>query len=81
MTGVQTCALPIFADSALCNRQFLAQGRFTVADIGVALAAVRWFSLAEKFADVFEVYPEMPSLSAWLARVTDRPAYCMVVTG
>jgi glutathione S-transferase len=66
------------ADGVLCNRQFLAQGRFTVADIGVALSAVRWFSLTEKFADVFEAYPEMPSLSAWLARVTGRPAYSVV---
>jgi glutathione S-transferase len=68
-------------DRALCNRLFLAQGHFTVADIGVALAAVRWFSLAEKLSDVFEAYPEMPSLRAWLARATDRPAYRVAVSG
>jgi glutathione S-transferase len=63
------------ADGALCNRHFLAQARFTVADIGVALAAVRWFVLTEQFADVFEASAEMPFLRDWLARMTDRPAY------
>ncbi|WP_434106615.1 glutathione S-transferase family protein [Paraburkholderia caffeinilytica] len=71
----ETARLLRIADDALCNRQFLAQRRFTVADIGVALAAVRWFDLAEQFADVFEVYAELPFLKDWLGRVTDRPAY------
>ncbi|MGF6756162.1 glutathione S-transferase family protein [Paraburkholderia sp. GAS42] len=67
------------ADDALCHRLFLAQRRFTVADIGVALAAVRWFDLAEQFADVFGTYAELPFLRDWLGRMTDRPAYRVAV--
>jgi glutathione S-transferase len=63
------------ADGALRSRRFLAQQCFTVADIGVALAAARWLVLTEQFADVFEACAEMPSLRDWLARMTDRPAY------
>jgi glutathione S-transferase len=63
------------ADGVLRNRRFLAQQYFTVADIGTALAAVRWFVLSEQFADVVEECAEMPFLKDWLTRVTDRPAY------
>ena len=68
-------------DRALGERLFLAQHHFTLADIGVAIAAMRWFQLIEKFADVVGDYPDMPSVDAWLASVTDRPAYRAAVSG
>ncbi|AJZ63370.1 hypothetical protein OI25_6513 [Paraburkholderia fungorum] len=62
-------------DDALSHQLFLAQRHFTVADIGVALAAVRWFDLALEFADVLGTYAQRPFLVDWLGRVIDRPAY------
>jgi glutathione S-transferase len=68
-------------DHTLSHRLFLAQNHFTLADIGVALAAARWFHLVEKFADVVGDYAEMPSVSAWLSNVTDTSAYRAAMSG
>jgi glutathione S-transferase len=62
-------------DTHLKSRTFIALERFTLADIVVALAAHRWYFLAERFADVLAAEPEMPAVSRWLTSVRDRAGF------
>lgn len=56
------------ADDRLREREWLAGGRFTMADIPLGVFARRWFEL-----DVDR--PGMPGLEAWYARLRARPAF------
>ena len=67
------------ADAVLAKHDYLAQNRFTVADIGVALAAHRWVNLAERFSDVVDAPQPLPSLDRWLRTVKGRPAFSVAV--
>lgn len=71
----QAARLLGIAEAVLKTQPFLALERFTVADIGVALAAQRWFALAEKFPERLDAAIATPALQTWLAAVTQRPAY------
>lgn len=71
----QATHLLAIADNVLKNQPFLALEHFTVADIGVALAAQRCFALAEAFPERVDAAGAMPALETWLATVTQRPAY------
>jgi glutathione S-transferase len=63
------------ANAALQEQPYLALDRFTAADIGVALAAQRWFMLADKFSERLDTSADMPALQSWLETVTQRSAY------
>ncbi|MFT4064064.1 glutathione S-transferase family protein [Paraburkholderia sp.] len=77
----QSARLLGIADRVLDTQPFLALDRFTVADIGVALAAQRWFMLAEKFPERLDAVPAVPALERWLKTVTQRPAYVAANVG
>lgn len=59
-------------DGALAGRSYLAGDAFTVADLNVA-AVLTWASLAK-----FDLTPA-PSVQAWFARCTARPAFARAV--
>lgn len=67
------------ADTVLTKHDYLAQNRFTVADIGVGLAAHRWVDLAERFPGALEAPQPLPSLERWLRALKDRPAFSVAV--
>ncbi|MFM0419328.1 glutathione S-transferase family protein [Paraburkholderia aromaticivorans] len=67
------------ADAVLAKHDYLAQDRFTVADIGVGLAAHRWVHLAERFPNVLQAPQTLPSLDRWLHAVKGRPAFSVAV--
>ncbi|SAL31495.1 glutathione S-transferase family protein [Caballeronia telluris] len=66
-------------DALLARQPFLAQDRFTLADVCVALSAERWYSLARNYPERLEPAPELPSLQAWFTAATQRPSYAKVV--
>jgi glutathione S-transferase len=66
-------------DTHLQNRTFIALERFTLADIVVALAAHRWYLLAERFAQVLATEPEMPAVLRWLTAVRNRAGFEVAV--
>jgi len=63
------------ADQRLRTHSHLALERFTLAEIGVALAAHRWYGLNERFGALLAPEPEMPSLALWLEAQRGRPAF------
>ncbi|ABE30915.1 hypothetical protein DR64_4209 [Paraburkholderia xenovorans LB400] len=67
------------ADAVLEKHDYLAQDRFTVADIGVGLAAHRWVHLAERFAGRLDAPQPLPSLDRWLQAIRSRPAFSAAV--
>ncbi|MDQ7975974.1 glutathione S-transferase N-terminal domain-containing protein [Paraburkholderia sp. SARCC-3016] len=66
-------------DGHLAQRAFIALERFTLADIGVALAAHRWTMLSERFADVLGAEPAMPSVARWLTQAKGREGFSIAV--
>lgn len=66
-------------DAVLEKHDYLAQDRFTVADIGVGLAAHRWVHLAERFPDTLAAQQPLPSLDRWLRAIKARPAFSVAV--
>jgi glutathione S-transferase len=66
-------------DTHLKDRTFIALERFTVADIVVALAAHRWYLLAERFAEVLAPEPDMPAVSRWLTAMRNRAGFQLAV--
>ena len=56
-------------DSALAGTSYLAEGRFTLADIPAGFIVHRWFSMASLERD------EMPSLASYYERLCERPAF------
>ena len=66
-------------DAILEKHDYLAQDRFTVADIGVGLAAHRWVQLAERFPDTLGAQQPLPSLDRWLRAIKARPAFSVAV--
>jgi len=67
------------ADAILEKHDYLAQDRFTVADIGVGLAAHRWVQLAERFPDTLGAPQALPSVDRWLRAIKARPAFSVAV--
>lgn len=67
------------ADAVLEKHDYLAQDRFTVADIGIGLAAHRWANLAERFADRLDAPQPLHSLDRWLQAIKNRPAFSAAV--
>jgi len=55
-------------DRELAKKPYVAGDHFTFGDIPVASAAQRWFNLPI-------ARPELPALSAWYARVKERPGF------
>jgi len=72
---VESARLLRIVDVRLGTHSHLALDRFTLADIGVALAAHRWYSLAERFASTLDAQPEMPAVARWLDAQRARPAF------
>jgi glutathione S-transferase len=66
-------------DGHLGKRTFIARERFTLADIVVALAAHRWYLLAERFPDVLDAEPAMPSVMRWLMEARSRDGFSIAV--
>ncbi|REG58243.1 glutathione S-transferase [Paraburkholderia sp. BL6669N2] len=66
-------------DAILEKHDYLAQDRFTVADIGVGLAAHRWVQLTERFPDTLGAQQPLPSLDRWLRAIKARPAFSAAV--
>jgi glutathione S-transferase len=66
-------------DALLARQPFLAQERFTLADICVALSAERWYSLERNYPERLEPAPQLPALQAWFTAATQRPSYASVV--
>lgn len=66
-------------DGLLARQPFLAQDRFTLADVCVALSAERWYSLARNDPERLEPAPELPALQAWFTAATQRPSYAKVL--
>ncbi|PRY01113.1 glutathione S-transferase family protein [Paraburkholderia sp. BL25I1N1] len=66
-------------DAILETHDYLAQDRFTVADIGVGLAAHRWVHLTERFPDTLGAPQPLPSLDRWLRAIKARPAFSAAV--
>ena len=66
-------------DAILEKHDYLAQDRFTVADIGVGLAAHRWVQLAERFPDTLGAQQPLLSLDRWLRVIKARPAFSVAV--
>ena len=66
-------------DAILEKHDYLAQDRFTVADIGVGLAAHRWVQLAERFPDTLGAPQALPSVDRWLRAIKARPAFSVAV--
>ncbi|RKR45826.1 glutathione S-transferase [Paraburkholderia sp. BL17N1] len=66
-------------DAILGRHDYLAQDRFTVADIGVGLAAHRWVQLTERFPDTLGAQQPLPSLDRWLRAIKARPAFSAAV--
>lgn len=66
-------------DAILEKHDYLAQDRFTVADIGVGLAAHRWVQLTERFPDTLGAPQPLPSLDRWLRAIKARPAFSVAV--
>ncbi|TDY26807.1 glutathione S-transferase [Paraburkholderia sp. BL6665CI2N2] len=66
-------------DAILGKHDYLAQDRFTVADIGVGLAAHRWVQLTERFPDTLGAQQPLPSLDRWLRAIKARPAFSAAV--
>jgi glutathione S-transferase len=67
--GVQDCArLFKQLDAWLAGRTYMVADRLTTADIPAGTATYRWFTLPI-------ARPEVPNVSAWYARLTERPAY------
>jgi len=62
-------------DERLQTRSHLALERFTLADIGVALAAHRWYGLDERCRAVLPAQPAMPALARWLGEQRARDAF------
>jgi len=56
-------------DRALVDSPYLAEGRFTLADIPAAFVVHRWFSMASVER------PEMPALAAYYSILSQRPAF------
>ena len=77
----QAARLLAIADEVLQKHSHLSLDRFTVADIGVALAAQRWTMLAERFPEQLDSAADMPALRKWLTQVTQRPAYVAAKIG
>jgi glutathione S-transferase len=67
------------AVAVLEKHDYLAQDRFTAADIGVGLAAHRWVQLAERFGDTLEAPQRLPSLDRWLQAIKARPAFSVAL--
>ncbi|MFM0238507.1 glutathione S-transferase family protein [Paraburkholderia phytofirmans] len=67
------------ADAILEKHDYLAQDCFTVADIGVGLAAHRWVQLAERFPDTLGAPQALPSVDRWLRAIKARPAFSVAV--
>lgn len=65
-------------DRILSVQPYCAGSTFTVADIVVSLAALRWVQLGERFAEIVGPAPALPALREWLARVTNRPAFAAI---
>ncbi|MFC0398051.1 glutathione S-transferase family protein [Paraburkholderia rhizosphaerae] len=66
-------------DGHLEERPFIALERFTLADIVVALATHRWYSLAERFPDVLGAQPPTPAVMRWLIEARSRDGFAMAV--
>ena len=77
----QAARLLGIVDTTLQKQPYLALDRFTVADIGVALAAQRWFMLAEKFPERVDAAVTLPTVQKWLATVTQRSGYVAAKIG
>lgn len=69
--GELTAVLAV-ADGHLAGRDYLAAGRFTVADIPLGAAAHRWFNLPLEGTGLEP--PALPHLAAWYDRLKVRPA-------
>ncbi|ASV99213.1 glutathione S-transferase family protein [Paraburkholderia aromaticivorans] len=67
------------ADEVLSKHDYLAQDRFTVADIGVGLAAHRWVQLAQRFPDALDAPRPLASLDRWLQTIKSRPAFSVAL--
>lgn len=66
-------------DVKLQTRTYVAMEHFTLADIVVALAAHRWYGLAERFPGELDAQPEMPGVRRWLDEVRARPGFALAV--
>jgi glutathione S-transferase len=66
-------------DTHLQDRQFIALERFTLADIVVALAAHRWYLLAERFGQILAAEPAMPEALRWLTAMRTRAGFEVAV--
>ena len=67
--GVKDCArLFRQLDAWLAGRDFMVADRLTTGDIPVGTATYRWFTLPIE-------RPEVPNVSAWYARLQERPVY------
>ncbi|MEW9586374.1 glutathione S-transferase family protein [Paraburkholderia sp. DGU8] len=62
-------------DKVLSAQAYIAGAEFTVADIGLCLSAHRWFSLADKFGQVLEPGPMLPSVIKWHRNLSSRQAF------
>ncbi|MEP9352302.1 glutathione S-transferase family protein [Xanthobacter sp. KR7-65] len=59
-------------ETVLSGSDYLAAGRFTVADIALGAAVHRWFNLPLEGTGLER--PDLPGLAAWYARLKTRPA-------
>ena len=62
-------------DERLQTQNYLALQRFTLADIGVALAAHRWYGLNDRCRASLASQPDMPALARWLDDQRARAAF------
>jgi glutathione S-transferase len=74
-----TAKLLRILDGHLEGRSFIALERLTLADIVVALVTHRWYSLAERFPEVLDAEPAMPSVMRWLTEVRSREGFSIAV--
>lgn len=62
-------------DERLNTQNYLALRRFTLADIGVALAAHRWYGLNDRCRALLPSQPDMPALARWVDDQRARAAF------
>jgi glutathione S-transferase len=75
----ETARLLRVLDGHLEARAFIVLERFTLADIVVALATHRWYGLAERFPEVLDAEPAMPSVMRWLNDARSRDGFSIAV--
>ncbi len=68
--GLERCAEHYrLLDRILAERDFLAGDHFTIGDVPAGTTLYRYFELEI-------ARPDIPHVSAWYARLAERPAYC-----